>query len=449
MNRRSPLLFVSALIFICLLLNPVLLADRFEGELKTNWELQPLKDDQLFSGDSYLEWKTDFLQGEIEDYPGVLKEVLFWPKTNLVDTGWALRGLADFPFLTEEEGSLQLNGYLSREFGRDYPVGTWGGSSKLSFSEEGLGFWASKFILNYGGFSYRGKFVLEEGEPPSVGLGSGLELSISGTKFSGVAVEARARFGMRPDPREFVPGGKGSGYDVFGPGGEKLLGYTGSEVTLESLRLGPCRFDATSVFSAARGFESTTFYFSAEEKEFPLELEGDLTFTTQTKSVSLRPELDLKWACLEVYSRWEPQSLTGVDTLTGFAIEGFGIEEVQMGGVRGGMKVALGGVTLYKEQEIEDYWLRADRYRFSGGEDFNLYYERTEYDGVLSLEGGGGNLYLAADFYWGGKEGIFDLGLVTGEAEYKLSDSFELRCGLEVIPTEGIGGIALQTSYLY
>ena len=92
------------------------------------------------------------------------------------------------------------------------------------------------------------------------------------------------------------------------------------------------------------------------------------------------------------------------------------------------------------------YELRASDYTFPlPGQ--KVYYDETEYGGVVSLVGGTGNLHLASDFYWNGGSELFGLDTITGEAEYSVSESFELSTGLVFDLADGLKNIILNTVY--
>lgn|GEM_PF-1840389 len=448
---------------------------RVDGEIDSEIWLSPGGTEGIFGKESVVTWDMSYVSGNVEDLPSMVTGALYWPETRLADTGMALSGQAETRLLESRETDLfdlSFDGYFAWEFGPDYPIGTMGGSTRADFGEEELDYWASTGIVNYGGFSYQGIFLLErqpEGEVSEqinkvsksthnqVEYNSGLELSLSGTKLSGIGVELIARFGLQPSPLELAGIQDGSGYDTFsGPdqGYERLSGYTGSEVSLEGVKFGPLRFDSTSNFSADSGFEKTTLDFSVGDDEDLLELDGSFQFKPGSKDITLEPELNLEWGCLDVYSELKPDELTeGKNVIEGFAIRGYGMNEVSLGNVKFSFLEALGDNNLIRESEEKDWRLRAedyglfDRGRYSylpGGASVS---SKTDYGGVLSLEGGTGNLYLGVDLYWSEKSELFGVSQLTGEAEYRLSNSFDLTTGLVLDSSGGLEDVIINTVY--
>lgn len=421
---------------------------------RTNWEvdtelvLTPGEPSPLGTK-SATNWSVDHLSGNLTDYPDKLTTAMYWPNTNntLVDTGLAVSANLETPYLTEEELYLTLDGYFARDFGADYPVGTYGGSSQVSFHEEGLNYWVTKGIINYGGFSYRATFVLEESQKSKGSYGSGLELALSGMKISGVSVELKTRLGMVPAPQEMVGDQPGSGFETFG-----LNGFTNSTVTLEGITFGPVKLDSSTFFNFQDGFDRTVFDFIMEEENYPLELEGKVQFSPEEKSVSLTPELDLEWADLNVSTSLTPKEITDPNNLiSGLEIEGIGIEEIDLGTGEGSIKLCVGDYKLWKRKSTEDYQLRASDYIFSSlaegefsYEGPSAAYEPTDYNGVASLEGGLGNLYIAVDSYWNSDPGLFGISKVTGEAEYGFSSSFVLTTGVSISPGDGLEELVIS-----
>ncbi len=466
---------VVALILVSFLLVSLpgsLVRGRVDGEMDSEIWLSPGGTGGIFGTDSVVTWDMSYVSGNVEDLPSMVTGALYWPETRLADTGTALSAQAESKLLNPNDADLfdvSFDGYFAWEFGPDYPIGTMGGSTRADFGEEELDYWASTGIVNYGGFSYKGIFLLErkpEGEQEkkisestrSQGeYNSGLELSVSGTKLSGIGVELVARFGLRPNPLELAGIRDGSGYDTFsGPaqGYERLSGYTGSEVSLEGVKFGPMQFDSTSNFSADKGFEETTLDFSVGNEEDLLELDGSFQFKPSGKDITLEPELNLDWGCLDVYSELKPDELTGgKNVIEGFAIRGYGMNEVSLGNVKFSFLEALGDNNLIRESEEKDWRLRAEDYglfprsRYSylpGGVSVS---SKTNYGGVLSLEGGRGNLYLGVDLYWSDDSKLFGVSQLTGEAEYRFSNSFDLTTGLVLDSGGGLEDVIINTVY--
>ena len=494
---------------------------RTEGEFDTVLWFTP--GESLFGEKSISNFRIDHLQGNLKDYPGKLTTALYWPNTNsiLFDTGLALSGDLEVPLIDRTSSELDdinlvLDGYYAEDFGADYPIGTAGGSSRIYFDEEDLDFWVTKGIVNYGGFSYRAVFLLEEIHESSPAIlqgvsekvifdtkdelspearselrkvrsgellfreisartsreileaipteilekqlgvtsnyGAGLQLALSGMKISGVSVELKTRLGLTPNPGEMVGDDPGSGYDVFNSDG-RYIGYTGSDVEIDGIELGPVRVDTTSSFTSDEGFDKTEIDFSLEENSGIFEFDGTITYRPEEKSVSLEPSVDLEWACFDVYSELSPPKLTDEENqLTGININGYGIDEIQLGNVKASFLQALGDNRLQRLQGQDDWRMRASDYDLTtktqySYEDRSFVFEETDYEGVLSLEGGGANLELAVDSYWGLGADLFGVTRLTGEAGYRLSNYFELTTGLVIDVVEGVQGLIVNTNY--
>ncbi len=494
---------------------------RTEGEVDT--ELWLSSGDSFFREESVTNFRVDHLRGNLTDYPNMLTQALYWPNTNntLFDTGLALSGDLETPLVGGESSevgdmSLLLDGYFAEDFGPDYPIGTAGGSSRISFDAEQLDFWVTKGIVNYGGFSYRAVFLLEDIKASSPAIlqgisnqvifgtmddispearaelekvktgelsfkdvsprtsreileaipretleeelgvssnyGTGLQLAVSGMKVSGVSLELKTRLGMVPNPGEMVGDDPGSGYDVFNSDG-RYDGYTGSDVEINGIEFGEVRLDTTSSFSAEDGYEETEVEFSLEEESLDFELDGTMTYSPDEKTLSLEPSLDLEWACFDVYTEIQPGELTEEkNEITGLNLKGYGMDELQIGNLKVSFLETIGDTKLQRRSGEADWRLRASDYELSSETEFSyegrsFVYNKTDYDGVLSLEGGGGNLEVAVDTYWEKEEtGFFGIGEVTGEGSYRISESFELTNGV-VINSDGLEGVIVNTVY--
>ena len=494
---------------------------RTEGEVDTELWVSP--GDSLFGEKSVTNFRIDHLRGNLTDYPNMLTQALYWPNTNntLFDTGLALSGDLETPLVEGdssevEDMSLLLDGYFAEDFGPDYPIGTAGGSSRVSFDEEQLDFWVTKGIVNYGGFSYRGVFLLEnikESSPAilqgvskpvifgtmndisaearaelqkvqagtlsfknisartsreileaiptetlekQLGVGSnygaGLQLAVSGMKVSGVSVELKTRLGMVPNPGEMVGDDPGSGYDVFNSDG-RYAGYTGSDVEINGIELGQVRLDTITSFTVEDGYDKTEVEFTLEEESLNFELDGTMTYSPDKKTLSLEPALDLEWVCFDVYTEINPGKLTEEkNEITGLQFKGYGVNELQIGNVKASFLETIGEAKLQRRSGEADWRLRASDYELSSDSEFSyegrsFVYDKTDYDGVLSLEGGGGNLEVAVDTYWENEDtGLFGISEVTGEGSYRISESFELTNGV-VIDSDGLEEVIVNTVY--
>ncbi|MBS3788218.1 hypothetical protein KGY79_08510 [Candidatus Bipolaricaulota bacterium] len=129
-------------------------------------------------------------------------------------------------------------------------------------------------------------------------------------------------------------------------------------------------------------------------------------------------------------------------TLDGYFAQNFG-PDYPIGTAGGSSRVYFG----------EDDWrLRASDYALSAEAEYSyagrsFVFGETDYEGALSLEGGGGNLELAVDSYWSSDPDLFGISKLTGEARYRLSNSFELITGLVLNADKGLQDLILNTIY--
>jgi len=443
-----------------------------------------------------------YTQGKIEDYPSQISKALFWPYTSIVDLGTGIRGQFHFPYSSidpaqppppsqnnfgndldnyQDETYLLLDLYHAQEYGEDYPIGNWGGSSQVRFdgTDNYLEYWLNDLIVNYGGFSYEGIFLLQKRLPRNRlpaptdtnpkpadingdgGYGTGLELSISGTKFSGVSLVIENWFGMEENPLELagfeVPGSYGSGYFITGD-----LGYQGTKIITRNLKLGPVRFENETSLDIGEGFNYSRFSTELESENLPIEISSSLTFTSESKAIDWTPSLVTEWACFEVGTEFEfPENNNStVETLS---ILGFELTEVQLGNVELDFVSALTG-NLQKRTDKTNLDLHATDYLYEipsqlkdltetkvpkEFENIPLPYEETDYNGILTASSGTTDLSVALDFYFSrGEESssLFDLSLVTGTLEKSFGKNVGFGFGVEMDPAEGVRAFKFTTT---
>lgn len=419
---------------------------KLDGGLDLDLRFNPAQASSLTKESSAI-LTMDYIDGEVSNYPSMLSRALFWPNTTLVDTGLALSGELSAPLFEDDNPSLVLDGYYSSDFGPDYKIGTAGGGTRVSFTNSKLNYWGTKALVNYGGFTYTGVFVVEENHLPPGNYGSGLELGISGTKISGLAITFKTRIGMVPNPLDTFLF-NGSGYDVFGPLGRKYEGFTLSEFKVEGIRFGDSTIDTTNYFGLLGFFNYTKIDFGLGGKESPINLTSDIGLAPKLKFVSLNPGLEFEWAKVEVYTTMRPGLIWEYNNeITEIQIRGFGVDDLSIGEAKFNARVGVGDAKLYRRRNKTEYQARASDYKLTPSLLERLFYQRTDYEAVFSLEISGGNLSLALDTYLQDDAANFGFGALTGEMEYILSEAVELSGGLKITADSGLELISFSPTY--
>ncbi|MFP4588762.1 MAG: hypothetical protein ACLFN4_05025 [Candidatus Acetothermia bacterium] len=431
------------------------------------------QDDSLSFEGTTLSLSSQYVTGEIEDSPSRMATILYWPYTRLAENGSAWRGKLSLPHRLQNQSSekvgdqqLLLDTYHAQDFGEDYSIGTWGGSSQMLFegdSNRALEYWLCNLMVNYSGFSYKGTFLLGK-RPRTEQYQSGLELALSGTKFSGIAVTIENWFGMQENPLELAgfesATTSGSGYLLTGKG------YQGTKAILKNLKIGSLKFANETKISGEGGFEYNRSTFEIDSTNLPLELETSVLFQPKSKDVSLSPGLNTEWGCVEMKVELED---SGNNTRF-FSPVGLKLVESDLGPLTmNGIAALQGG--LYKRKDEDHMDLHALDYRFdlpqqledlsesqvtknfdlsemgSQPADFSPYLE-TNYEMIFSFDGGSADSSFAIDLYFGeGNEAnFFDFSLLTGTFQHDLSENLEVGGGLEIDPQNGINAFRASTA---
>ena len=280
----------------------------------------------------------------------------------------------------------------------------------------------------------------------SSGYGAGYQLELSGRIPKGPGIYVNNLMGMEENQAESLGIVRGSGYTIKqGSAGPSSLQYVSTTIEITYQRPDCCSYTSTTRFSKEEGFEHSILEFDLETETLPFELGAKLKFTSQTKSVELNPMIDMNWACFEIYTDLTTaddedllvNNSTGVSTLAGLEIEGFGITNLNLGHVTVSSITALKG-NLNRLTNQEDIDLRAEDYVLDPDPVYSSLYTNTPYDEVISVEKSGKNddLYFGADIYFdmSGSISPFDMGLVTGVGSYDLSDQFTLGVGVAIKP---------------
>jgi len=363
--------------------------------------------------------------------------------------------------------SLEDNSFTDQEFRVDFSLGLLDVDSTLAFDppEARMDYWLAEGGFTLGRLRVENVFLLEYLEKEE-SFGAGYELSLSGRLAGGARVYLSNYFGMEENTGEILGIEPGSGYTIVtgdgvgtGSYGPSQLQYVETVLEVTGISFDCCQFHSTTKFSEAEGFEYSLFEFDLEAEIIPLELETELKFSTQTKSVELNPRLDLEWACFDLYtdlSTVDDENLLGndgttADTIGGLEIEGFGISEVAVGHLTFSSLTALEG-NLFRLSSASDMDLRAEDYVLDPDPVYSGLYTETGYDEVFSIEKSGPafGLTLGVDFYFDMSQSssLFDFALLTGSGEYELSDQFTLGAALAVEP-DRLQGVRVSLDYYF
>ena len=355
------------------------------------------------------------------------------------------------------------DGYETQDFGTSFSLGLVDLNSTISFDPQNK---RLDYFLTNGGFTFGeigidNAFLLEYTEKTS-GYGAGYGLTLSYKLSEGPYFYIKNYLGMEPNEAEALGLEKGSGYTLVtnnGDYGPSKFQYVGTTIELSDLSLGCCDFRSTSKLTEEKGFEYSLFEFDLNSTNFPFQLEADLKFSPQTKSLELNPRIDLGWGCFDVYtdiSTEDDENLLGKNgtnenKLGGLEIEGFGLKEVAIGDFYFSSLTALKG-GLFGLVTKSDLDLRAHEYVLDPDPVYSGLYKNNNYDQVISVEKRKGNtpIYLAGDVYFdmSGSQGLFDFGMFTGSGSYLLSDQFTLGAALSAKPL-GFEVIRLTLDYRY
>ena len=367
--------------------------------------------------------------------------------TSMLKVDYSLAGVG-----CTSTSSFTKDGYYSQSFGIGCSLGTFDIDSILAFvgSSPRLDYWLTRTRTVMASVYLSNTFLLEY-VSDSKGFGTGMELFLSGVMPGGVTVEVTSLFGMEENLVEVLGWQAGSGYDIVERAGLHHLQYESTTIELTGLTLGCCEFDGTTKISREESFQYTHFEFLVKLETWALSFDVDLKFTSQAKSISLTPSLDLGWACFDVYLDVTPVALSKGDSqLTGLEIEGIGISNVELGPVIFSSLIALKG-DLYKSKTAPgDIGLRAGDYVLDPDPLDLVYYNKTNYDAVCSIEKSG-DLSFGLDVYFdtNGSSQLFGLALFTGEVKYWLCEQFKLATGISIKPETGLDQIDLSLSLYF
>ena len=389
--------------------------------------------------------KGSYFTGEVADLPNRFLSALFITDMELSDTGFGLQGVFNLPLQQADlRSGLSVSVYSKQDIVIDWPIGTWSVISNLVFSVQSASvkYWWNEMNVTAYGTATTATFALV-----AVGdeLRTGLKLEMAGSTIYGVGLEIATSFGIDTDFEQLMT-------VQTGCGGCGDMRYTGTEIALTGLSVGCLYFKTTTEFKAISGFDNIQFEFDIEPESWPLRFDATVSFTTQTKSVTLVPTLTLDKVCLDVYMMLNPSELgAGNSAFNNLVLQGLGMRDTKIEGATFSSLVSLVG-GLYRLISVSDIDLRAQDYLIdisSLGVSEQIKYVRTGYDWVFSLEKSAGNFDFAVDVYFGtnGTGQLFGLGLITLETHYVLTSEFEFGLGLAVDLVTGLQKLVWEFDY--
>jgi len=349
--------------------------------------------------------------------------------SSLSETGFGVESSLDLPLNpASRTASFDVSLYGMSDLIIDWPVGTWGVIMNASFSlatDTLAKMWTTANVTAYG-VSATGTFSLVEA---TGGFATGLSLGLSGTTLSGMGVFLAADFGIPvPDTLDVVR---------TLPVADCAFNFAEGSLRLEAFPFGCLHLDVETSFRCA-GFNKAEIEFDFELFDGRLAIDGLLSFSTQTQSITLTPYLRLEQGCVWVnigidQMDWASTWDNRIDQLV---IRGLGISNVEVGSAEVSMIVAL-GQSLYKVKAASDIDLHASGYYVALAPGVTATrYTLTDYDMVWTMEQGFQNSELTIDVYFGAATGsLLDLALVTADWSHQVSTGLEVSVGLALNPS--------------
>lgn len=346
-------------------------------------------------------------------------------------TGLGVETSMRLPLRPTDRGSVGIDVYQGADLVIDWPVGTWGVLANTSFSMNPTTltqFSATANVTAYG-LSATGTFSLVEAIG---GYATGLSLELSGTTLAGMGVFLAADFGALATDSIYAMKPL--------PVADCSFNFTEGRLRLEAFPFGCLHLDVETSFMCT-GFDKTEIDFDLELFDGKLALDGLLSISTQTKSITLTPHLRLEQGCIWVnigfgQKDWQSTWNYRIEQLV---IRGLGISNVEVGAAEISMILAL-GQGLYRAKTASDIDLHASGYYVAlapGGS--SIRYTLTDYDMVWTMEQGFQNSELAFDVYFGTKDvSLFGLALITADWTHQITPEFDYRIAVQLDPT-GVG----------
>lgn len=382
--------------------------------------------------------KAMYFTGEVADMSISQLSGLLITDRGLSETGMGIQGLFNLPLFSP--GSVSISTYLKQDIVIDWPIGTYALLSDTDFSiaDASLKHAWLDCIINAYGLKGTVSALLIPVISPQYALGA--EFSLQGTTITGMTLQATTTFGAGANLEEITTA------PILT---DTCFCYSGTDISFDGLALGCLHYETLIRFSK-RGFEFTQFEFGTDPMDnwaLPVSFDFTLTFMTETKSlVVVVPTLYVGGECISVYTALDvtgnntggPVSFGGL-SIAGLAIKGIPLGSSVLSGI-----ISTDGV-LYKTTKNEDVTMRATDYVIPC--DCYTFQMPTQYDMILSLEYGSGNLNSALDLYFVPSGGsLFNLGLFTGQVSYILSSEVAFSMAAAVNPSAGLQQLTFDLS---
>ena len=296
-----------------------------------------------------------------------------------------------------------------------------------------MDYWMFKTSTVLAGVSLNSIFLLEY-ESTSKKYGLGWQFMMGKDFGNGVSLEITNQFGLEENIAEELGWQLGSGYDITSRPEPNGLCYSTTWIEISGVSFCNSNADITAKFTGENGFDYLWATSDFQLDPWPLGFKVDLQFQLQTKSLRLRPYLRTKAGCVEFYLRVLPWQLTpGSSDITGIKVEGLKFTAKELTPFTFSVLEAFNGRLYRRRGAATDIELRAWDYVLSPDPLEQLYYVATPYQGVCTLEKRDEDSIISVDFYFEGRTGyLFDLALVTPEAQFRCCNSINLRTGLAI-----------------
>ena len=251
-----------------------------------------------------------------------------------------------------------------------------------------------------------------------------------------VTLKLTAQFGLEENLAEKFKWQFGSGYDIVPRDDPVNLAFTFLRIEVMGFRLCDQELSLTFKFTKEKGFEYlwVDWAFALESCPLcPIRFDLDLKLEPQTKSLTLRPTIELGNGCLELYVHVEPWDLEpGSGIVDALEVKGFGCTTKELlAPFTLSVKASFDGPLYRRRGGLNDIELRAWDYAVEPTPAEAIYYEITPYHEVVSLVTGNGEYFFAVDFYFTpGLGTLFDIALVTVEGKFRLCDNLRFESGL-------------------
>ncbi len=347
---------------------------------------------------------------------------------------------------------IQDSNFESELIEFNFPLGISKVESEAAFDVQSshLSYWKTTASAYMAGLHLSSCFILEKlGRSKEYGWGS--ELGLATRLGEDYLLSTAFLFGLEENEAEKLGIVPGSGYSLTQTKniGSSNAPFTSAKIELTDLKENCFDVDVLTSFDIQSGFEEISFDYTLRSQDFPLQLDAETTFTSQSKSVSLRPILNLGWSCFEVYTDLQ---LSESYRLNSFEIEGLGVFDVGPDPFGFSSLTSLTG-NLYHLPNQENIDLHAGDYlvaprRILTG-CISCSYVEEPYDELISLHWAGNpDCWVDSYFKMGRSEHIFDLSLITFKADFEATKNLNYETGLVMKP-DGLKNLRFGVKYWF